>query len=283
MSQITLGSLTTLNLSTHLDPMFTDLYSVWNGFSISDPTKPGAGSGGWLGFGAYQTGGVWKNSVAGYGGVALRNNSDSLQFMAGETSGGAGTTIGAFAECGRIVLDGRLIWGSAPNDWTVNARATIYSNYSNGISLNLHCAHNSSGSAGIARVDYTSARLWAFYYGTTAVGYITTNGTTTSYATSSDARLKTNVADATVDSGAVIDAIQVRRFDWISDNSHTRAGFVAQELAAVAPEAVRTGDAGTDPYAEGATIWGVDPGKLLPIVIKELQAVRARLAALEAA
>lgn len=31
--QITLGGLTTLNLSTHLDPMFTDLYSIWNVFS----------------------------------------------------------------------------------------------------------------------------------------------------------------------------------------------------------------------------------------------------------
>ena len=229
MSRIVTGSLTTFNLSTHLDPQTADLYGVADYFST--PGYTGGSPKAWL------------------------NGSDNWTF------------------------------GASTADWTGGfAKVSSYSNASTGRAFSAWFAHNSAGGALLARVDYTAASLAAFYYGaSTGVGSITTNGTTTAYNTSSDARLKTNVADSTVDSGAIIDAIQVRAFDWISDSSHTRAGFVAQELAAVVPEAVHAGDAGDDPYAEGASIWGVDPGKLLPIVIAELQAVRARLAALEAA
>ena len=57
------------------------------------------------------------------------------------------------------------------------------------------------------------------------------------YATSSDQRLKENIADAD-DAGSKIDAIQVRKFDWKADGSHQDYGMVAQELLEVAPEAV---------------------------------------------
>jgi len=106
-----------------------------------------------------------------------------------------------------------------------------------------------------------------------AVGTIFTNGSSTSYNTSSDQRLKDNIADAPSASDD-IDAIQVRSFDWKADGSHQKYGMVAQELQSVAPEAV-TGDADSD------EMMAVDYSKLVPMLVKEIQTLRNRVAQLE--
>ena len=71
-----------------------------------------------------------------------------------------------------------------------------------------------------------------------------------------------------------IDAIQIRSFDWKDGGSHQKYGMVAQELQSVAPEAV-TGDADSD------EMMGVDYSKLVPMMMKEIQSLRARVAQLE--
>jgi hypothetical protein len=113
----------------------------------------------------------------------------------------------------------------------------------------------------------------AFYNPNGLVGTISTNGTTTTYATSSDYRLKENIVDAPSASDS-IDAIQIRSFDWKADGSHQKYGVIAQELEAIAPEAVSKGDKEDD-------MWGVDYSKLVPMLIKEVQSLRARVAQLE--
>jgi len=117
----------------------------------------------------------------------------------------------------------------------------------------------------------------------TALGFYVNNGSqigsisaTTSgvaYNVSSDQRLKENIADAD-DAGSKIDAIQVRKFDWKVDGSHQDYGMVAQELLEVAPEAV-SGDPDSD------EMMGVDYSKLVPMMLKEIQSLRARVAQLE--
>jgi hypothetical protein len=113
-----------------------------------------------------------------------------------------------------------------------------------------------------------------FRYGSSNIGSITQSGTTAVlYNTSSDQRLKENIVDAPSASDD-IDAIQVRSFDWKADGSHQKYGMVAQELQSVAPEAV-TGDADSD------DMMGVDYSKLVPMMLKEIQSLRARVAQLE--
>ncbi len=113
-----------------------------------------------------------------------------------------------------------------------------------------------------------------FRYNLSAVGSITQHGTSaTLYNTTSDERLKENIADAD-DAGSKIDAIQVRKYDWKADGSHQDYGMVAQELLEVAPEAV---SAPEDPEE----MMGVDYSKLVPMMLKEIQSLRARIAALE--
>jgi hypothetical protein len=109
--------------------------------------------------------------------------------------------------------------------------------------------------------------------GTAGAIKVNSGGTTVTYSTSSDQRLKENIVDAPSASND-IDAIQVRSFDWIADGSHQDYGMIAQELQSVAPEAV-SGDADSD------EMMGVDYSKLVPMLVKEIQSLRARVAQLE--
>ena len=104
-------------------------------------------------------------------------------------------------------------------------------------------------------------------------GYITTNASSVQYVSVSDERAKENIADAD-DAGSKIDSIQVRKFDWIADGSHQDYGMIAQELQAVAPEAV-SGD------ADSENMMGVDYSKLVPMLVKEIQSLRTRVQELE--
>ena len=119
----------------------------------------------------------------------------------------------------------------------------------------------------------TAKHRLSLKYQTTEVGSIKSNNSATTFNTSSDQRLKENIADAD-DAGNKIDAIQVRQFDWKVDGSHQDYGMVAQELLEVAPEAVARGETQEE-------MMGVDYSKLVPMLIKEIQSLRARVADLE--
>jgi hypothetical protein len=127
----------------------------------------------------------------------------------------------------------------------------------------------------LIRHSAASSGIYAYfeYNGGTNNGQISWSGGTTSYTTTSDARIKKNIVDAP-DAGSLIDAIQVRSWDFKADDVHWRYGMVAQELLPVAPEAV------TVPEDE-KMMMGVDYAKLVPMLIKEVQSLRARVAQLE--
>jgi hypothetical protein len=118
-----------------------------------------------------------------------------------------------------------------------------------------------------------TAILMGFYNSSaTAAGSIQVTTTTTSFNTSSDVRLKENITDAPEGN---VDALQVRSFDWKINGEHQEYGFIAQELETVAPYAVSRGETEDD-------IWGVDYSKLVPMLVKEIQDLKARIATLEA-
>jgi hypothetical protein len=119
----------------------------------------------------------------------------------------------------------------------------------------------------------TNGSIIDFRKQSTIVGSISVTGSATAYNTSSDYRLKENIADAD-DAGSKIDAIQVRKYDWKADGLHQDYGMIAQELQAVVPEAV-SGD------ADSEEMMGVDYSKLVPMLIKEIQSLRQRVAQLE--
>jgi hypothetical protein len=171
------------------------------------------------------------------------------------------------AEAMRIDSSGNLLVGttSASIAATNNTGAVIVANGASQFS------RDGGHTLDINRVQ--DGEIVRFRSAGNAEGSISISGSTTSYNTSSDQRLKDNIVDAPSASDD-IDAIQVRSFDWKADGSHQKYGMVAQELQSVAPEAV-TGDANSD------DMMGVDYSKLVPMMMKEIQSLRARVAQLE--
>lgn len=115
-----------------------------------------------------------------------------------------------------------------------------------------------------------------FYRDTSQVGSISVTTTTTAFNTSSDRRLKTNIRDFTL-SGPIIDRIKPRIYDWKTGEKNT-IGFVAQELYEVYPAAVSKGD---DNLVKIKDQWAVDYSKLVPVLVAEIQSLRARVEELE--
>ena len=93
------------------------------------------------------------------------------------------------------------------------------------------------------------------------VGSIDVTGTSTSYNTSSDYRLKENVVEMT---GALdrVDALKPSRFNFIADPEKTVDGFLAHEVQAIVPEAV-TGE--KDAMEE----YEVTPAEYETVIIQE--------------
>ena len=179
-------------------------------------------------------------------------------------------TFGAGTERMRITSGGFLLVGTtAPLGGNTSSEFKVTGAGSWPLTLNA----NDRGL--LVRNSAAGSGFYAYfeYNGGTNNGSISWSGGTTSYTTTSDARIKKNIVDAP-DAGALIDAIQVRSWDFKADDVHWRYGMVAQELLPVAPEAV------TVPEDE-EIMMGVDYAKLVPMLIKEVQSLRARVAQLE--
>jgi hypothetical protein len=73
-------------------------------------------------------------------------------------------------------------------------------------------------------------------------------------------------------------AIKVRDYTFISDPNHTVVnGFVAQELYAIYPGAVTVGNDAVDANGNLLNPWGVDYGKLTPLLAKGIQELNTKV------
>ena len=111
------------------------------------------------------------------------------------------------------------------------------------------------------------------------VGTIRTNGSSTSYYTSSDYRLKENVIydwDATTR----LKQLKPSRFNFITDAGTTVDGFLAHEVSSVVPEAI-TGTKDAVDSEGNPDYQGIDQSKLVPLLVKTIQELEARITTLE--
>jgi hypothetical protein len=127
------------------------------------------------------------------------------------------------------------------------------------------------------------------------VGQINASGSSTSYITSSDYRLKENVVPM---EGALdrVDALKPSRFNFIADPSTTVDGFLAHQVAEVIPEAITGEKDATEEYEitpavvddDGNVIeeavmgtrpvyQGIDQSKLVPLLVGAIQELRAEI------
>ena len=107
------------------------------------------------------------------------------------------------------------------------------------------------------------------------IGSISSTATSVAYNTSSDRRLKEAIVPL-ADALAAVLALNPVQFQWKADGS-AGVGFLADEVQAVVPEAV-TG-APDDPQL----MQQMDMSKLIPWMVRALQELTQRVAALEAA
>jgi hypothetical protein len=163
-------------------------------------------------------------------------------------------------ERARIDSSGNLLVGTTTIPTAGQGGTSIGLSTGNGL---LRISATSTGTTGLVNFNNPNGN----------VGYIATTGSVTAYVTTSDQRLKENILDAE-SASALIDSIKVRQYDWKSDSTHQRYGFIAQELVTVAPEAVHQ-------PVNKEDMMGVDYSKLVPMLVKEIQSLRKRLATLE--
>jgi len=101
------------------------------------------------------------------------------------------------------------------------------------------------------------------------IGSITTNGSSTSYVTTSDYRLKENITEIT-DGINRVKQLNPSRFNFISDPDKIVDGFIAHEVSDIVPEAI-SGE--KDAVNEDGSInpQGIDQSKLVPLLTAALQ------------
>ena len=111
------------------------------------------------------------------------------------------------------------------------------------------------------------------------VGTIRIDGSSTAYNTSSDYRLKENV-DYTWDATTRLKQLKPARFNFIADDTKTVDGFLAHEVSSIVPEAISGQKDETDD--EGNPVYqGIDQAKLVPLLVKTIQELEARITTLE--
>jgi hypothetical protein len=205
------------------------------------------------------------------------------------TSGANNTILGRFSgnqdgldirtSTGNIVLsagDGAprlIVNGTGEFGIGTNPAASKVTIYSNAMQTPLTLGRNTDGGLRNALIFYTQSS------GGT-VGTISINNSSTSYNTSSDYRLKENV-DYTWDATTRLKQLKPARFNFISDADTTVDGFLAHEAQSVVPECVTGAKDAVD--ADGNPEYqGIDQSKLVPLLVKTIQELEARITALEA-
>ena len=169
----------------------------------------------------------------------------------------------------RIDSSGRLLVGTS-------------SSFASTAFLQVGTYQNGAAAVGFATKPSTNANYDAANFYNSAgsiVGYISCTASATTYATSSDYRLKENVAPMT---GALDKVLQLKpvTYKWKSTGEESQ-GFIAHELQAVVPDCVVGGKDAVD--AEGNPVHqGIDTSFLVATLTAAIQEQQALIIQLQA-
>jgi hypothetical protein len=175
----------------------------------------------------------------------------------------------------RSVCDSNGSWELSDNNLnsTLGDRLNIFGKTVGSTQFGISVAGNANSYSQFAMRFYDS-------YGSSVVGSITFNTSSTTYATSSDYRLKENVVDMT---GAIDRVKQLfpKRFNFVIDETNTLVdGFMAHEAQTVVAEAVTGSHNEVDDNGD-AVMQGIDQSKLVPLLTGALKEAIAKIEALE--
>ena len=172
-------------------------------------------------------------------------------------SGTAGNAI-SFTQAMSLDNNGRLLIGLTSPLFSLNCKLQVYK--ADGAGDAAIGVGNNSGAS--------TTTMMVFLNGNGTVGTIQTSGSNTSYNTSSDYRLKENIAPMT---GAlnVVQQLKPVTYNWKVDGSASQ-GFIAHELQAVVPDCVTGEKDAVD--ADGKPQYqGIDTSFLVATLTSALQ------------
>ena len=187
----------------------------------------------------------------------------------------------AFATSGsermRLDSDGNLLVGrTSKTSTSTNGSAYILGDIASG-GVNdyaqVFVEHSSVVNHGIIIKELASSGIAMGFLNSSGatVGRITTTATATGYATSSDYRLKEDLQD--FKGLDLVSKIPVYDYKWKAEDSRSY-GVMAHELQEVLPQAV-SGD------KDAEEMQGVDYSKIVPLLVKSIQELSAKLESLE--
>jgi|688.fasta_scaffold301719_3 hypothetical protein len=215
-------------------------------------------------------------------------------------SGANGTRLYAKATNTAIFIGGTYSSSAVPINFTLNGGTNTVmtldasgnllvgtTNSSFGSAVGLRTG-DSAGRLELGSANSTDANIGFDMYSTGAAAYRfyvgyggTVYATNTTISAISDARLKENVQDLDVGLGAIL-ALKPRKFDWKEGkgkNIKGDRGFIAQEFEQVFPQLV---DEWKDPAPEGEAPYKSVRQDLIPVLVKAIQELTARVQTLEA-
>jgi len=211
-------------------------------------------------------------------GIAFKTSDDDDMFQI-STVGGANNDArglkfnGDGTERIRMTASGRLGVATDSPSYNIEVGDTNSKGWS--INLNNNVANmrmRASATDTQTHIDFINPNAY--------VGSIKTNGSATSFNTSSDYRLKENV-DYTWDATTRLKQLKPARFNFIADDTNTLVdGFIAHEVSSVVPEAISGEKDAVDANGD-IDPQGIDQSKLVPLLVKTIQELEARITALE--
>ena len=211
------------------------------------------------------------------------NSNNSIIFTKGSSA-----TTSSNTEHFRLDSSGKLYSGS-DTPWILGSGGSLAVSLGKGSFP--FTAANPSNVVGIFNRMTTSGTVVEIKYNGNVVGSISTNGSNTSFNTSSDYRLKENV-EYTFDATTELKKLKPCKFNFIG-TSETIEGFIAHELSEVVPlavsgtkDATKKEDVFDDEGVKTGTktvpdYQGIDQSKLVPLLVKTIQELEARITALE--
>ena len=232
--------------------------------------------------------------------IIQRNGSNKYQITSGTTNALQFYNYTAGGESMRIDSSGRFMVGKSNPTF---GNSTTQDGFLIDNNDTFHIQSDGLAGFNVNRRTSTGA-LVQFWYNTSLKGSISTNGSSTSYNTTSDYRLKENVVDLT-GASARVNQLNPSRFNFIADETNTLVdGFLAHEVATVVPEAITgTKDAMKDEEYEVTPAvldddgnvtteavmgtrsvpdyQGIDQSKLVPLLTAALQEALTEIASLK--
>jgi len=222
-------------------------------------------------------------------GLHLNSVSDNLRLHLTNTATGTASGDGADIAVGS---DGALniinkenavtrLYTNNTTRMTIDASGNFLFNCTSAPNGSVHGISIEADNELLISTDSTSAdTIVRFFNDNGQVGKIETNGSSTSYDTTSDYRLKENI-NYDFDATTRVKQLKPARFNFIADADTTLDGFIAHEVTTIVPEAI-SGEKDAVDSEGNIDPQGIDQSKLVPLLTKALQEAITKIETLEA-